>query len=104
VNGFGFLQIVKRHERPSLMQLMDGEPGRAAALALLRRAERDPHPGPLVLAAPHDVVASYGAPTYIEELARRRGYPASWRTENFTPVWGSYHQPIYPADDNDEHE
>jgi hypothetical protein len=102
VNGFGFLQIVRRQERPSLMQLVDGEPARAAALALLRRAERDPYPGPLALAAPPPVVASDAGAHYIDELARRRGYPASWRPDVSTPIWGSTHRPIHPAEDNDQ--
>ena len=104
VNGFGFLQVVKRQERASLMHLMQAERGRAVALALLRRAERDPHVGPIELVAHVDVQGSYGAPRYIEELARRRGAPAYWRWEPALPISGAHVRPISTVDEDDDDE
>lgn len=76
VNGFGFLQIVRRRVRPSLMEFIQSDPARAAALALLRRIEREPLPGPESVAAPAPVarlIADH--PQWFAELARRRGRP-----------------------------
>src|SRR6185436_2702885 len=38
VNGFGFLQVVRRRERASLPELIQSDPAGAAARALLRHA------------------------------------------------------------------
>jgi ribonuclease G len=66
VNGFGFLQVVRRRVRPSLLELVQADPATAAALAALRRAEREP-PGRVVL-------DGRGLrPEWISELERRRG-------------------------------
>ena len=40
VNGFGFLHLVRRRERPSIPEMVQGDPVAAAARALLRRAQR----------------------------------------------------------------
>lgn len=76
VNGFGFLQVVRRRIRPSLLELIQPDPVRAAALALLRRLEREPLPGPegvSASAAAAAVIARH--PEWTAELARRRGRP-----------------------------
>jgi hypothetical protein len=76
VNGFGFLQIVRRRLRPSLMELIQSDSVRAQALALLRRLEREPLPGPDSVSAPAPVARLIGSrPDWTAELARRRGRP-----------------------------
>lgn len=74
VNGFGFVQIVRRRVRPSLPELLAADPIGAAARALLRRVERTPPPGEPTVAAPRAVVARLHAePGWLAELARRTG-------------------------------
>jgi hypothetical protein len=74
VNGFGFLQLVRRRVRPSLLELIQADPTKAAALALLRRLEREPLPGPDRVTAPAVVARLIdGREDWSAELARRRG-------------------------------
>ncbi|MGQ0589178.1 MAG: ribonuclease [Sphingosinicella sp.] len=81
VNGFGFLQIVRRRERPSLPETVQADPVGAAARALLRRAERA-GPGPLTLHAAPAVVARIEAvPAWLALLERRAGAAVALRGE-----------------------
>lgn len=76
VNGFGFLQVVRRRVRASLLELVQSDPVHAAALALLRRLEREPLPGPDAVSAPAVITALIASrPDWTAELARRRGRP-----------------------------
>jgi ribonuclease G len=76
VNGFGFLQVVRRRERPSLPEILQSDPSGAAARALLRRAERQTGPGErLLIAAPAVVARLESEPGWIEELQRRIAAP-----------------------------
>ena len=72
INGFGFLQIVSRKQRPSVPEILQADRVANAALALLRQAERDRGAGPMRLAV-HPAVANKLAPPLLEELARRTG-------------------------------
>lgn len=82
VNGFGFLQIVRRRERASLPELIQSDPVGAAARALLRRAERSSGVGERVLHAAAAVAARLReTPGWLEELARRIGAPVEVRVE-----------------------
>lgn len=81
VNGFGFLQIVRRRTRPSLPEILRGDPVGAAARALLRRAQHMPG-GALTLAAATPVVAHIEArPDWIAALARHAGGRVALRAE-----------------------
>jgi hypothetical protein len=72
VNGFGFLQIVRRRERPSIPELVQGDPVAAAARALLRRAGRET--GAVTLhTAPRLVAFLEERPDWLKALARQTG-------------------------------
>jgi hypothetical protein len=82
VNGFGFLQVVRRRERPSLPELVQSDPVGAAARALLRRAEYSEGVGERSLHAAPAVIAHIAArPAWLAELARRIGAPVALRAE-----------------------
>lgn len=78
VNGFGFLQIVRRRERPSIPEILRADPAGAAARALLRRAERCT--GPLALHAAPQVIARIGE-DWLRLLGRRTGGAIALRAE-----------------------
>ncbi|MFT3965972.1 MAG: ribonuclease [Sphingobium sp.] len=75
VNGFGFVQIIRRRERASLMEILRGDPLLAAALAALRVAERHGGgSGPVALTVSPDVARLIGrAPDWARQVERRRG-------------------------------
>jgi hypothetical protein len=82
VNGFGFLQVVRRRERASLIELLQTDPAQASALALLRRAERAPGHGALTLQAAPAVIARIAARAdWIELLQRRVGVGVALQAE-----------------------
>lgn len=82
VNGFGFLQVVRKRERPSLPELLQGDPVGAAARLLLRRAERCGGYGDRVIHGAPAVIARIEAnPKWLEALAARIGAPAALRAE-----------------------
>jgi hypothetical protein len=72
VNGFGFLQIVRRRVRASIPEILRADPAAAAARDLLRRAER--LPGKVAIhAAPRVILQLKARPEWLAELARRTG-------------------------------
>ncbi|WP_294392075.1 ribonuclease [uncultured Sphingomonas sp.] len=74
VNGFGFLQIVRRRERPSIMERIAADPVATAALALLARAERAGGHGPVTLEGHPQVIRRLAArPAWRAALAMRIG-------------------------------
>lgn len=74
VNGFGFLQIVRRRERASLPELLASDSVGAATRAELRRIERLPPPPPATHMVSEAIRACLAARAdWTDELARRVG-------------------------------
>ena len=72
MNGFGFVQIVARLERPSLFQRIYHARVAAAARLLLRRGEHLDGPG-LTLLTCHPALRAHLRADWLEELSRRTG-------------------------------
>lgn len=91
VNGFGFLQVVRRRARPSIPEILRTDPAGAAARALLRRAERVPGGGAVEIAAGPAIIARLQRKSaWMEELARRTGGAVSLRSEERLPMFGGH--------------
>ncbi len=89
VNGFGFLQVIRRRERRSLPELVQWDPAGAAARDLLRTAERGLGPCEIVAAPP--VIARLRAnPAWLETLSRRVGGQVSLREDSSLTTWRSH--------------
>ncbi|ALH79658.1 ribonuclease [Sphingopyxis macrogoltabida] len=74
VNGFGLMQIIRRRERPSLIEQIRFDPVATDAALLLRQAERAAGTGTLRIAARPAVIDHIAAnPTWIDALQTRTG-------------------------------
>lgn len=72
MNGFGFVQLVARFERPSLLTRLAQDRTGAAARHLLREAEGLQGAGDILLRCPAPVAAAL-RPEWRDELGRRMG-------------------------------
>jgi hypothetical protein len=89
VNGFGFLQVIRRRERRSLPELVQWDPVGAAARDLLRTAERAVG-GCELAAAPAVISRLRASPDWVETLARRIGGPVALREDPSFTTWQSH--------------
>lgn len=93
MNGFGFVQIVARLNRPSLLQRIGRDRAGAAARLLLRRAEVVGEPGALLLTA-HPAVTTKLSPDWIDELAHRSGREVRLASEPGLALAGGFAQAV----------
>lgn len=81
-NGFGFMQIIRRRERPSLIEQIRFDPVATDAALLLRQAERAMGAGALTLTARPAVAEHIAAhPGWTHMLQTRTGRPVEVATD-----------------------
>lgn len=97
VNGFGFLQLIRRRTRASLIEQLQADPIRAAAMALLRAAERAGGRGELRLHAAPAVIARIAArPDWVDALAKRAGAAIVLQAQDGLAISAAHASRLHP--------
>lgn len=97
VNGFGFVQIIRRRSRLSLMELYAHDSLLSHARALLRIAERSKGAGERTLHAhPHIVHAIESRESWAIELSQRIGAPIALRADPALAISSGHVQARFP--------
>jgi len=95
MNGFGFVQIVSRLARPSLLhRIGQGRVGAAARL-LLRQAETLSDPGVLLITC-HPAIKARLKPDWLDELGRRTGRDVRIETDPALALDAGFAQAVAP--------
>jgi hypothetical protein len=93
MNGFGFVQLVARLERPSILHIVRQAPAVAGALLLLRQVEALDAPGvPLIKGHPQVMAAI--EPGWRDELDRRTGRASRWESDAGLALLGGFAQAL----------
>jgi len=93
VNGFGFLQIVRRRERASIPELLRADPAGAAARALVRRACRGSGGPTAITAAPAVIARLEREPDWLRTITATIGGAIRLSADAALPIYGGHVQP-----------
>lgn len=93
MNGFGFVQLVSRLERPSLLHRVQFDRAGASARYLLSRVNGVRGPGAIEIHA-HPAVIAKIKPEWQEEFLRRRGVPLRLRADPAIAIAGGNVQAV----------
>jgi ribonuclease G len=91
VNGFGFMQVIRRKMRASLPERLRGDPVGATARALMRRAQRSGLTGATTISAHAAIIARIAEnPGWTDRLARELGGPVGLHPDAALVMSGGY--------------
>jgi hypothetical protein len=89
VNGFGFLQLIRPRTRASILERVQFEAPRFAAMILIRRIQRTKIAGASQVTAPNDVIdILHRNPHWLQQLERQNGGAISLLVDRNTSIMG----------------